>query len=187
MDPLNGVMTFDEFWPEIRGLQTFRSMLADFGLDQREYDQIIEGWVVYFTSLPENMDGVTVPNEVQLNDSLEPFNRKLTFIHELSHVLQYSTGHNVVKFEAESGELKDLAELKKYIEDSGEKQAACNQLRYLATDNCMDKEQAWAYMKWGWGMDDAPVSYEVENVVRHHFEALWNEVAPKAAEAGLWR
>lgn len=176
-------MTFDEFCPELRGMASFQDLLKEFGLTEQQYDEKLKDWVVYYTQLPDELDGHSAPKEIQLNENLEPFNRKLTFIHELPHALQYETGQNVVKFQSNSGELQNLDELKEYINDPGEVQAARHQLRYLVVDQGMDQEQAWRYMKAGWGMEKGPAQPEVEKVVRAFFDKLWKELDKGSSKA----
>jgi len=173
---LDDVMSLDEFCPELRGLECFAHLLKEFDLDPQDFDRIAKDWSVHYAELPDSLDGHTVVGEMQLNSNLDPFNASMTFMHELTHVLQYATGKNKVQFEGDGPALKTMSELKDYVADPGERQAARNQLRFLVADNCMSKEQAWEAMQYGWGMKEASVPGEVAKVARSFFEDLWKEI-----------
>ena len=175
---MEDVMLLTQFAPDLSSRPSFGPLLKEFSLSQDQFNQILKDWVVYYADLPEGVDGHTVEGEMRLNADMEPFNAQMTFAHESVHALQYATGNNVVKFKGDGPELKTLAELKEYVADEGERQAARYQLSFLVLDNGMGRDEAWEAMKYGWGMEPG-VPGEVVKVARKFFEDLWESLGEK--------
>jgi hypothetical protein len=172
-----GVKSLDEFWPEMRSSQVFQELLKDFAVTEEGFNEKAQDWyVVEDDELPEHIDGFTSGQMISINPDMDQFNKLLTFIHEITHALQFLTGKNKVQFKSDSGKLQDVKELKEYLNDPGERQAARSQVVYLCRDLGKQKDEAYEDMKLGWGIEPE-TKPEILSVTRDYFEELWGEVA----------